>query len=671
MRRIWQELKTNPAGRVLLYILSMVYGLAVQLRRGWLYFFPHSHEIAAPVISVGNLTTGGTGKTTAVSYLAELFLDEGKTVCVLTRGYKGGDEANLLAKRFEEHGARFQVLIGANRYRLVLSYVKNLQPTAYSLQPVFILDDGHQHHSLRKDASLILIDALDADGIENLLPFGLLREPFGAGLARADAVLISHADLVSIERLDYIRQKILAAKPELPVYYVTHRLTGVKPLGHSRELAPDAPVALVSGIGNPHGFESLVRGKTNYRVLKHFVFEDHAYLNQDQIERVNREAASLGAAGVVTTAKDAARMGSSLAGGGWHVAEVEFGFWNQWPGSSCDEEEFWSLIKKKMNRRAPLPDERGFFRIAEHFVSYAFIRAASALAGLVSIQRLGRAAVYLGPAAAKVLIRRDQLVKTNIRLAMPELSAAETQSVARNFWKNITATLLEWMKMAHVDRKWISENVTLENREAVDEALAKGRGALFHAGHFGNWELSNLAIAAAGYPVAGLVRTQKNPYLDAWHNAMRRRFGSKIFTHHQAIRETQRWLRANGCLGILSDHNLYKGGVFINFLGRPAATTTLTALLYFRTGSAIIGVYSARRNGKNIIRFEKINPPDYNETMDSNEKAQALTQFLAEHYERWVREEPSNWLWGHNRWKRSHEAKVKSSELRVESLEKL
>ena len=160
------------------------------------------HRAGLPVISVGNLTTGGTGKSPFVMWLARQFRDSGQRVCVLSRGYMAttngvNDESMELASRLPEIA---QVL---NRDR-VAGAKKALQEKQAQ---VLLLDDGFQHRRLHRDLDIVLIDAAQPFGFDRLLPRGLLREP-KRSLARADFVLITRADAITPDSLRLLQAEI-------------------------------------------------------------------------------------------------------------------------------------------------------------------------------------------------------------------------------------------------------------------------------------------------------------------------------------------------------------------------------------------------------------------------------------------------------------------------------
>lgn len=314
--------------------LSVAYGATVRARlalyrRGAL----RVKQIDAPVLSVGNLTAGGTGKTPLVERLArEIAVREGKRVCVLTRGYaradarrrvvvsdgarvladarEAGDEPLLLAEHLIAHGVA--VVCDADRAAAARLAMTDLG------SEVFILDDGFQHLQLARDLNVATVDATDPWGGGGLLPAGLLREPVG-GLARADCVVITRAELA--ENLDGLRAGISRLARERPIFTARTRAVGIKPLAQSlsNEIAQDAlsevsresqtsrTFAAFCGIGNPRAFFANLR-RDGYEMRSSRAFADHHNYTQRDIDEVAREARRAGADALLTTAKDAVKL---------------------------------------------------------------------------------------------------------------------------------------------------------------------------------------------------------------------------------------------------------------------------------------------------------------------------------------------------------------------------
>ena len=274
-------------------------------------------KLERPVISIGNITTGGTGKTPLVEYVARLLAGRGLTVCVLTRGYgrtrpdervlvsdgksvyssaaEGGDEAFLLASNLKGLAA---VISDANRTSAGEDAIKHLGSDC------FVLDDGFQHLRLARDLDIVVIDATNPWGGRRLLPEGRLREPL-EGLSRADCIVLTRTDQVdNIQRI----QEELHAFTESPIFTSRMKTTDLVPLnGAPPNLL--GPIGAFCGVGNPQSFFNHLR-REGYAPVFEKVMRDHQTYTQDHIDSICAGAASSGAVSLITTAKDAVKLGS-------------------------------------------------------------------------------------------------------------------------------------------------------------------------------------------------------------------------------------------------------------------------------------------------------------------------------------------------------------------------
>lgn len=271
-----------------------------------------------PVVSVGNITVGGTGKTSAVMAIARQLMAEGMRPAVLSRGYGGcragvvsdgesllmppqesGDEPRLLAERLPD----VPVLVGKDRRQGARTAVGDLG--AGSL----VLDDGFQYWRLRKDLEIVLVDALNPFDNGRVLPAGLLREPVGH-LQRADAVWVTHADLAAPEQRQAVADRVRTVGAEIEVSFARHlpaRLRAWQDKGalEMADLAERRVVAL-SSIGNPGAFERTLQRLG--AIVVPVRFPDHHPYRQQDLEAVQSLARQEGAAAVVTTEKDEIRL---------------------------------------------------------------------------------------------------------------------------------------------------------------------------------------------------------------------------------------------------------------------------------------------------------------------------------------------------------------------------
>ncbi len=284
----------------LLWPLSVIYGVVAQVRV-WLYAkgILKQHHLHAPVISVGNLTVGGTGKTPMVLWLAERFRDEGKRVGILSRGYRGragkSDEVALLHARLGE-----KVLFGVGKDR----YAQGLELEKQGVD-LFLLDDGYQHLQLARDVNILLMDAAKSLTHEYLLPAGTLREPL-AEMGRADLLVFTRTE--TAPRTDAAIEKL----QDYPVFSASTRLLGFRRLGASGPLLGahelgEGPFYAFCGIGNPRAF-FLDLQNWNIPVAAKCEFADHHRYDQRDAHELEAATLAAGARALVTTEKDAQNL---------------------------------------------------------------------------------------------------------------------------------------------------------------------------------------------------------------------------------------------------------------------------------------------------------------------------------------------------------------------------
>ncbi|MBI4368698.1 MAG: tetraacyldisaccharide 4'-kinase [Elusimicrobia bacterium] len=351
MRQIWLKLRASDWGRILLKVLSYGYAGALAMKRFWRRAFFVERAVAAPVVSIGNLTAGGSGKTTLVSYMARRLSVDGRHVCVLTRGYHGGDEARLIKQEAAVGGLEIQVVVNANRYQGAAAVYRQA-PQSMRQRLVFLMDDGHQHDTLRKNFKIVLIDAMDSSREQELLPLGLWREPLSWGLSRADAIILTHADLADEQRIREWRSLCVRWALGKPVLLAAQRPLGLKPLeglARNQAVIDGGSIFLVSGIGNPEAFEIMARRRLNSQIVGHWRLEDHASHTITSVRRASLEAARLKAGAIVTTAKDAVKItalgiGASSNAPFWPVPIPWFLLDIGWMFLDSGEENFWRLI---------------------------------------------------------------------------------------------------------------------------------------------------------------------------------------------------------------------------------------------------------------------------------------------------------------------------------------
>ena len=268
-------------------------------------------EAPCLVISVGNLTVGGTGKTPMVAYLARLLTGMGRRPLIVSRGYGSiGGELNEEARELLALCPGVPHVQNPDRLQAILEW------TAANPCDAVILDDGFQHRRLARDLDLVMIDAMQPFGYGHVLPRGLLRERKSA-LARADFVVITRAELVDAVEVTRIKRTVpLYAHPNTPVVVAEHRPTGLILSDGSRcevDWLDHQDVAAACGIGNPEAFRwTLRQAGANVRLFN--VFDDHHAYTAGELQRLLAATEAAGLKTLVTTGKDFVKWQPLLAG---------------------------------------------------------------------------------------------------------------------------------------------------------------------------------------------------------------------------------------------------------------------------------------------------------------------------------------------------------------------
>lgn len=322
--------------RALLWPASLLYGAGL-----WAYLLVYRiglrkrYRLGVPVISVGNLTFGGTGKTPAVQTLCRMLIEQGKRVVVLSRGHGGsargalvasdgetvfsnsaeaGDEPILLARTLPS----VPVVVGKDRRGSGRLAIKRFSPD------VIVLDDGLQYWQLHRDLDIVVLDARKPFGSGFLMPMGDLREP-ASGLRRAGIVLLSNAGSLSGAEYQALASRISRLAPRAGLFRCAREpvsFTNVES-GESRDIGwvKGRRIVAFCGIGRPVSFIDMLEG-LGASVEASVVFPDHYRLTKLDITRIIDEANARGAEAIVTTEKDIARLGDGIAIANLHALVI-------------------------------------------------------------------------------------------------------------------------------------------------------------------------------------------------------------------------------------------------------------------------------------------------------------------------------------------------------------
>ncbi len=306
--------------QTMLFVLSLIYSSLLRLQDfAYKYKIIRPAHVDAKVISVGNITWGGTGKTSLVGVLGKFLSGKGKRIAILSRGYKKsskrkaqsakpdeytlmGDEAYLLKEKFPE----IPVLVGRDRVQNAAKAIKDFQTE------VILLDDGFQHRRIKRDLDIVLIDCLNPFGNGYCIPRGILREP-KSSLERADLIVLTNTEFNKEEARE-LELDIRELNYKAPIVYASYRALVLRDFLTKETLIPShivgKPVCLLASIGNFDSFRKTFASFLGGNVKLEFNFPDHYQYQKQDLLKIQDACIKEGIALIVTTEKDMVRLKS-------------------------------------------------------------------------------------------------------------------------------------------------------------------------------------------------------------------------------------------------------------------------------------------------------------------------------------------------------------------------
>lgn len=311
----------NPIFTLALPPLTVAYAAVTRLRlAAYKKGLFQASQLDVPVISVGNITTGGTGKTPLVEWVSRVLAREGRKACILTRGYGRANSAhrvvvsdglNVLAD-VQQSGDEPQLLAG--NLKGIASVICDSDRAAAGRWAIenlgadtLLLDDGFQHLQLGRDLNILTIDASNPWGGGHLLPYGRMREA-RRGISRADCVIITRTEQSA--DIAKLKSEIQQFTDDRPIFTSRMQTAGVRELisGQPRKLdSLPRPLAAFCAVGNPSSFFNHLQ-QERLDLVHTRAFPDHHRYKQADLDSLAKEARTLGAASLVTTAKDAVKL---------------------------------------------------------------------------------------------------------------------------------------------------------------------------------------------------------------------------------------------------------------------------------------------------------------------------------------------------------------------------
>ena len=289
-----------------------------------------SFSLDVPVISIGNITVGGTGKTPLIAFAAEILAGDGEKVCVVSRGYGRenpknrvlvSDSKNILADAKESGDEPFELARKLLGKAIVIADANRVSAGSWARKEfgitVFLLDDAFQHRKIKRNLDIVTIDATNPFGNKKMLPSGILREPL-KNLKRADAVIITRANLC-VDISD-VKLQITQYNSGCPIFVTENKVSGLinlekfpaqKQSSEEKQKTNDKAQKTKSlafcALGNPSNFFEQLR-QEKFNLIETQIFPDHHFYTRKDIEKINKTARECGAEILLTTAKDAVKL---------------------------------------------------------------------------------------------------------------------------------------------------------------------------------------------------------------------------------------------------------------------------------------------------------------------------------------------------------------------------
>ncbi len=300
-----------------------------------------SHYLGALVVSVGNITTGGTGKTPLVAYLARILAARGEKVCILTRGYGRenpkkrvlvSDGKSVLADPANAGDEPFELAQKLLGKAIVIADADRVAAGEWAKRKfdvtVFVLDDGFQHRKVKRDVDIVSIDAMNPFGGGKMFPAGRLREPLH-NLSRADIVVITRANLVTEKVISNLKSEISDLKADAAIFAANNKISRIVTLEEFQAIRAETSAKhdernafAFCGIGNADNFFEQLR-QDALCLVGTKAFGDHHIYSQKEINTLQNEAYKSSASILLTTAKDAVKLSNLKFEIPCYVVEIE------------------------------------------------------------------------------------------------------------------------------------------------------------------------------------------------------------------------------------------------------------------------------------------------------------------------------------------------------------
>jgi len=283
-------------------------------------------------------------------------------------------------------------------------------------------------------------------------------------------------------------------------------------------------------------------------------------------------------------------------------------------------------------------------------LEFGAVRLVSALVSLLPMRLVRGCGAALGRLACAVDRRHRRIALDNLAAAFPLRPERELRGVARAMFAHFGSLLLELLKFGTYSPERMRAAIDVEGADRARQAYDQQRGVLFFTGHFGYWEIQAIVEPLHSHPISVLARPLDNARLNEMLERIRTQTGNSVIYREGAVRKVLRELAANHGVALLIDQHLHTpDAVYVDFFGRPAATTSALAALALRTGAPVVPVFALPLPGGRyrLVYEHPVDPP----RADTPDAVREFTQRCTDVLEMYVRRHPELWLWMHRRWR--------------------
>ena len=274
--------------------------------------------------------------------------------------------------------------------------------------------------------------------------------------------------------------------------------------------------------------------------------------------------------------------------------------------------------------------------------NYILYRAGQFIALSLPLAIAYRVAVFISD-LRYLFVREDRkTVAENLRAIFPDKTDKEIRSIRLNMFRNFAKYLVDFFRFSKIDREYIKRNVTIKNIHYIDQALAKGKGAIILTAHVGNWELGGIVISLLGYPFWAVALSHKDKRVDNFFNYQRQSKGVKVIPLKKAVKMSLDALRKGDLVALVGDRDFTESGTIIDFFGRPALLPDGPAAFSLKTGASIVTGFMLRNEDDTFtLSFEK--SFDFTPTGNKHNDLETMIRHYKVFFENCIRNHPDQW----------------------------